>query len=170
MSEALTIGELAARTGVAASALRYWEDLGLLPRPDRVGGQRRYPPTAVGPVGVVVALRGVGFTLREIGEFLTSRPPGGDRRRELYRGKLAELDERIAQAQAARDAIAHGLACPHEDILDCAAFTTGAAALLEGRTLDQAHERAHQQTRRQGHEPAQERARDPARERRPPPG
>jgi hypothetical protein len=39
----LTIGELARRTGVAASALRYWEELGLLATPTRVSGQRRYP-------------------------------------------------------------------------------------------------------------------------------
>ncbi len=47
----LTIGELAKRTGVATSALRYYEELGLLPAPGRVSGQRRYPESAVGLVG-----------------------------------------------------------------------------------------------------------------------
>jgi hypothetical protein len=46
----------AASTGVATSALRYWEELGLLPAPARVSGQRRYPPSAVGLVGVVLLL------------------------------------------------------------------------------------------------------------------
>ncbi|TDE25016.1 MerR family transcriptional regulator [Nonomuraea mesophila] len=143
MDEQLTIGELAGRTGVATSALRYWEELGLLPAPARVSGQRRYPPSAVGLVGVVLMLRGVGFTLREVKAFLTARSAGGDGWRELYQRKLAELDERIARAQVARTAIAHGLACPHDDIVECAQFTGGVAALLAGASVEEAHEGIH---------------------------
>ncbi|NUS01088.1 MAG: MerR family transcriptional regulator [Nonomuraea sp.] len=132
MSEQLTIGELAARTGVATSALRYWEELGLLPAPARVSGQRRYPPSAVELVGVVLLLRDVGFTLREVKAFVASRTPGGDGWREMYERKLAELDQRIAQAQVARTAIAHGLACPHKNIFECSNFANGVTALLTG--------------------------------------
>lgn len=142
MSEQLTIGELASRTGVATSALRYWEELGLLPAPARVSGQRRYPPSAVELVGLVLLLRGVGFTLREVKAFVAARSPG-DGWRELYQRKLTELDQRIAQAQVARTAIAHGLACPHKDILECSKFTGGVAALLAGSSLEEAHEEAH---------------------------
>ncbi|WP_043727252.1 MerR family transcriptional regulator [Nocardia asiatica] len=143
MSDLLTIGELASRTGVAASALRYWEDLGLLPVLDRVAGQRRYPPSAVGLVGMVLALRNVGFTLREIKAFIASRSPAEAGWRELYQRKLTELDQRIAQAQAARTAIAHGLACPHEDIVECPNFASGVTALLAGCSLEEAHSRVH---------------------------
>lgn len=143
MDEQLTIGELASRTGVATSALRYWEELGLLPAPARVSGQRRYPPSAVELVGVVVLLRDVGFTLREVKAFVASRSPAGDGWRELYQRKLAELDERIAQVQVARTVIAHGLACPHEDILECSNFAGGVAALLAGSSLEEAHEKIH---------------------------
>ncbi|WP_283135927.1 MerR family transcriptional regulator [Rhizohabitans arisaemae] len=143
MGEQLTIGELASRTGVATSALRYWEELGLLPAPARVSGQRRYPPSAVGLVGVVLVLRDAGFTLREVKAFIASRSPTGDERRELYRRKLAELDQRIAQAQVARTAIAHGLACPHTDIFECSNFTGGVAAFLAGSSLEEAHEEVH---------------------------
>ncbi|MFK4042993.1 MerR family transcriptional regulator [Nonomuraea wenchangensis] len=143
MSEQLTIGELASRTGVATSALRYWETLGLLPPPVRVSGQRRYPPSAVGLVGVVLLLRDAGFTLREVKAFLAARTAAGDDWRELYQRKLAELDQRIAQAQAARTAVAHGLACPHEDIFECPNFTGGVAALLAGCSLEEAHARVH---------------------------
>ncbi|MEU7743628.1 MerR family transcriptional regulator [Nonomuraea sp. NPDC049158] len=143
MDEQLTIGELAHRTGVATSALRYWEDLGLLPAPARVSGQRRYPPSAVELVGVVLLLRGVGFTLREVKAFVAARSPDGDGWRELYERKLAELDQRIAQAQVARTAIAHGLACPHENIFECANFTAGVTALLAGRSLEEAHAQVH---------------------------
>ena len=143
MSELLTIGELASRTGVATSALRYWEDLGLLPAPGRVSGQRRYPPSAVGLVGVILALRNVGFTLREIKAFIASRSLAAAGWRELYQRKLTELDQRIAQAQVARTAIAHGLACPHKDIFECSNFASGVAALLAGCSLEEAHEVAH---------------------------
>ncbi|GAA1566222.1 MerR family transcriptional regulator [Actinomadura kijaniata] len=143
MSERLTIGELASRTGVATSALRYWEEFGLLPAPARVAGQRRYPPSAVGLVGVVLALRDIGFTLREIKAFIASRSPAGDDWRELYQRKLTELDQRIAHAQTARAVIAHGLDCRHEDILECPRFAGGVAALLAGSSLEEAHEEAH---------------------------
>jgi DNA-binding transcriptional MerR regulator len=143
MSEQLTIGELASRTGVATSALRYWEELGLLPAPARVSGQRRYPPSAVGLVGVVLALRNVGFTLREVKAFIASRSLAGDGWRELYQRKLTELDQRIAQAQVARTAIAHGLACPHKDIFECSNFASGVAALLAGCSLEEAHSQVH---------------------------
>ncbi|WP_067814230.1 MerR family transcriptional regulator [Actinomadura kijaniata] len=143
MSERLTIGELASRTGVATSALRYWEELGLLPAPARVSGQRRYPPSAVDLVGVVLALQDIGFSLREIKAFVASRSPAGDDWRELYQRKLTELDQRIAHAQAARVVIAHGLACSHEDIRECPRFAGGVAALLAGSSLEEAHEEAH---------------------------
>lgn len=117
--EQLTIGELASRTGVAGSALRYWEDLGLLPAAPRVSGQRRYPLSAVGLVGTILVLRDVGFTLREIKGLIASRSLAGDGWRESHQHKLAELDRRIAQAQAARTAVAHALACPHENVFEC---------------------------------------------------
>ncbi|WP_219502795.1 MerR family transcriptional regulator [Nonomuraea ceibae] len=143
MGEQLTIGELASRTGVATSALRYWEEFGLLPAPARISGRRRYPPSAVELVGVVLLLRDAGFTLREIRAFVASRAPSDDGWRELSRRKLAELDQRIAQAQVARTAIAHGLACPHEDLFECANFTGGIAALLSGSSLEEAHDEIH---------------------------
>jgi DNA-binding transcriptional MerR regulator len=139
MGEQLTIGELANHVGVATSTLRYWEDLGLLPPPARVSGQRRYPPATVGQVGMILLLRDVGFTLREIRAFIACRSSAGDDWRELYRRKLAELDQRIAQTQAARTAIAHGLACSHEDILECPNFAVVVTARLAGATLQEAH-------------------------------
>ncbi|MGY0499634.1 MerR family transcriptional regulator [Nocardia sp. FBN12] len=143
MSDQLTIGELASRTGVATSALRYWEELGLLAPPARVAGQRRYPPPTVGLVGVVLALQNVGFTLREIKAFFASRALAEAGWRDLYQRKLAELDERIAQASAARDAIAHGMVCPHTDIVECPHFTSGVTALLAGSSLEEAHAQIH---------------------------
>jgi DNA-binding transcriptional MerR regulator len=137
--EQLTIGELARRTGVATSALRYWEELGLLAAPARVSGQRRYPPSAVERVGEILLLRDVGYTLRELKTLVASRSQAGDGWRELHRRKLSELDHRIAQAHAARAAIAHALACPHDDVLACPNYATVVAARLAGSSLAEAH-------------------------------
>jgi DNA-binding transcriptional MerR regulator len=135
----LTIGELAKRTGVATSALRYYEELGLIPAPGRVSGQRRYPESAVGLVGVILLLRDVGFSLGESKAFLGSRTQTVDSWRRLTQGKLANLDEQIAKAQTAKEAITHALHCPHDDITTCPNFTNVIAARLAGMPLEEAH-------------------------------
>jgi DNA-binding transcriptional MerR regulator len=141
MSERLlTIGELARRTGVATSALRYYEELGLLPAPARVAGQRRYPESAVGLVGMILLLRDVGFSLAEGKALMASRAGELDGWRRLAQRKLAALDEQIAKAQTAREAIQHALRCPHEDIVECPNFTSIVAARLAGQPLSEAHQ------------------------------
>jgi len=59
--------------------------------------------------------------------------------------KLAELDEQIAGAQAAREAIRHGLRCPHEDITQCPNFNAGITARLAGQPLSRSHRQLHGQ-------------------------
>ena len=137
--ETLTIGELARRTGAAPSALRYYEEIGLLAPPGRVSGQRRYGPDAVGLVGAVLFLADVGFTLAEIEQLMAARATDPSRWRELARRKLAELDERIAEAQAARVAVEHALACPHEDIVTCPNFQEVVRLRLAGKPLEDVH-------------------------------
>lgn len=127
----LTIGELAKRTGVATSALRYYEELDLLPAPGRVSGQRRYPESAVGLVGVILLLRDVGFSLRESKALLASRTQAVEGWRSLAHRKLADLDEQIAKAQTAKEVITHGLACPNSASI--------VAALLACQPLEEAH-------------------------------
>jgi DNA-binding transcriptional MerR regulator len=135
----LTIGELAKRTGVATSALRYYEELGLIPEPVRVSGRRRYPESAVGLVGMILLLQDVGFTLRESKAFLGSRTQAVDSWRSLSQRKLADLDEQIAKAQTAKEAITHALHCPHDDIATCPNFANVVAARLADQPLKEAH-------------------------------
>ena len=135
----LTIGELARRAGVATSALRYWEEIGLLPAAARVSGQRRYPQSAAELVGVILLLRDVGFSLAEQKAFLASRATAPRGWQRLARRKLAELDDQIAKAQTAQEAIDHALGCPCEDIFGCPHFATIVAARLTGRPLSEAH-------------------------------
>ena len=137
-AELLTIGELSRRTGVATSALRYYEDVGLLRHATRVSGHRRYRPEAVGVVGAIVLLRNT-FTLEEIRRLMAARAKYPRAWRDLAQRKLVELDERIAEAQAARVAVEHALACPHEDIVACPTFQEVVRLRLAGKPLEDVH-------------------------------
>jgi DNA-binding transcriptional MerR regulator len=133
--ELLTIGELASRTGVATSALRYYEELGLVCSATRVSGHRRYPPEAVGIVGAILFLRDVGFTLEEIGRLMEARAKNPGAWRDLARRKLDELDARIHEAQVARVAVEHAIRCPREDIVTCPKFQEVVRQRLAGTPL-----------------------------------
>jgi DNA-binding transcriptional MerR regulator len=83
----LTISEQAGRAGVPTSALHYWEELGLLPTAARISGQRRYPESAVGFVGIILLLRDVGFSLAEQKAFMAARAGALDGWQRLARGE-----------------------------------------------------------------------------------
>jgi len=145
----LTIGELARRAGVTASAVRYYEELGLLPAPTRISGQRRYPESAARLVAAIPLYSDAGFTLAEQKALLAAGVGTPGDRRQLMRRKLAELDEQIARAQAVREAISHGLHCPHDDITQCPNFNAGITARLAGQPLSRSHQQLHGQRPRE---------------------
>ena len=62
----LTISEVARQVGLQASAIRYYERIGLLPRAPRISGQRRYDTTALYRLAIIQRARQLGFTLTEI--------------------------------------------------------------------------------------------------------
>lgn len=104
----MTISELARRVGLKPSAIRYYEDIGVLRRPERTSGQRRYDEAAAHRLAVVVRARQLGFTLDEIRELFfgfRANATASERWKLLTRRKLAELDERIAQIQAMQDVL-----------------------------------------------------------------
>lgn len=127
----MPIGELARRTGVATSALRYYERLGLLPRADRLGQRRQFPPVCLERVGLIRLYQDAGFTLAEISRLLAARSQGRPAWDDLAERKIAELDARIAEAQQAKALISHALACEHRDLLDCPNFRAAIEARLE---------------------------------------
>jgi len=120
----LAIGELAERTGVAITALRYYGELGLVRPAARIGGQRRYDEDAVKQVAIVLLLRDVGFTLQEIGTLVA-----GGSWRQLAKAKLGELEEQAANISAARVALEHALDCPAKEPAACPRFW----AIVEAR-------------------------------------
>jgi DNA-binding transcriptional MerR regulator len=135
----MTIGELARRTGIATSALRYYEEIGLMPPARRASGHRRYEASAVPLVGMIMFLRDVGFSLSEMKALMASRSHSVDAWRALAHTKLAELDARIARAQVAQVALQHALRCKHEDLFDCPNFAQILADRVAGKPLGEAH-------------------------------
>ncbi len=104
-----------------------------------MSGQRRYSPSAVEMVGVIVFLRDVGFSLAEAKTLMASRAESPAAWREFVGRKVAELDEQIAKAGAARVALDHGLHCRQQDLLECPNFWDVVGARLVGRPLAEAH-------------------------------
>jgi DNA-binding transcriptional MerR regulator len=107
----LTIGELARRTGLRTSALRFYEQLGLLRPAARVGGQRRYDPSAVQQLAVLALLQETGFALAELAQLAVDPATARTRWPTLAQAKLAELDAQIRQATAAKQLLEDALAC-----------------------------------------------------------
>jgi len=136
----LSIGELSERTGVPTTALRYYDELGLVRPAARVAGRRRYATSAVRDVSMILFFREIGFSLAEIGRFTA-----GERqdRREIIDRKLAELAEQQHRIEVARTALEHGRQCPASEPMKCSRFL----AIIEGRrgglSLEESHARAH---------------------------
>src|SRR5919106_3085748 len=103
MSDLLTIGDVAKRSGVAASALRFYEERGLI-RSERAGsGHRRYPRSVLRRIAFIVFAQRVGLTLEEIGEELDKLPENrAPTRRDWSRLSskwTSRIDERIAELE-----------------------------------------------------------------------
>lgn len=118
----LSIGEIAKRTGLRTSALRYYEDAGLLPSPDRVAGRRVYNPDVIRRIGVLRFAQEAGFTLREIKTLIhgfEAKTPLSTRWRAMAQKKVTELDDLAERIQRMRRALALSLKCGCVRIEDC---------------------------------------------------
>lgn len=119
----LSIGEVARQTGVPPSALRNYEQEGLLPRTPRAGGRRRFGKREVQMVEVLRFAQQAGFTLGEIKKLFhgfDDKTPPSTRWRSLAQTKLRELDELQANIIRMQRAIELGLACGCMRLEDCA--------------------------------------------------
>lgn len=106
----LLIGDVAERAGVSAPAIRYYEEIGLLPNPPRsAAGYRRYPESTVDELRFIRKAQALGFSLDEVGEILElSRSGQGpcSRVRVLAHQHLAAMEERIRQLERFRQHLA----------------------------------------------------------------
>jgi len=114
-ADELTITEVAARSGFAASALRYYEAQGLISATRSPGGRRRYQREVLRRLAFVAAARHVGLTLEEIAEALATLPEGRTPTKEdwarISRGWRGRLDEEIAALERLRDGLASCIGC-----------------------------------------------------------
>jgi MerR family redox-sensitive transcriptional activator SoxR len=111
----LTIGQVAARSGVAPSALRYYEEQGLVTATRSAGGARRYPRSVLRRLAFVRAAQNVGLSLTEIRDALATlpegRPPTARDWARLSRGWRDRLDEQIAALERLRDGLTSCIGC-----------------------------------------------------------
>lgn len=110
----MTIGEVAHRAGLRASAVRYYEDAGVLPPATRVGGQRRYDETVLARLAVVRLAREAGCSVAEIRALVAGFDTAGvaaERWQELARRKLADVDALLQRAARMRRLLEASLAC-----------------------------------------------------------
>ena len=118
----LSIGEVAKRTGVRTSALRYYEEAGILPAPGRVSGQRRYDADAIHRIDVLRFAQQAGFTLDEIKTLFHgfgAGTPLSSRWKSLAKAKLSELDLLAKRIERMKRALELGLKCGCIRIEDC---------------------------------------------------
>jgi MerR family redox-sensitive transcriptional activator SoxR len=118
----MTIGELASKTGVPASTIRYWERIKVLPAPARVNGQRRYLDDSIHGLAVLRLAQACGFRLEEMRQLLYgflagTRPPR--RWQQLTQQKQREIDSRIAQLKAMRRVVDRVSHCQCAELTDC---------------------------------------------------
>ena len=116
----MTIGQVASDSGLAASAIRYYEQQGVLPKPQRIGGRRHYEPAILERLAVLERAKACGFTLTEVRQlfygFREGTPPS-ERWQTLARRKIAELDELMGKIAATRELLQGPCAC--KDLDEC---------------------------------------------------
>jgi MerR family redox-sensitive transcriptional activator SoxR len=115
VSDVLTIGEVAARSGVASSALRFYEDQGLIASERTDSGHRRYPRSVLRLVAFIVFAQKVGLSLdevrRELADLPRNRAPERADWARLTRGWTTRIDERIADLQRLKTGLTECIGC-----------------------------------------------------------
>src|SRR5256884_5526040 len=136
MSDLLVISEVARRSGVAASALRFYEERGLIKSVREGAGQRRYPRSVLRRIAFIVFAQRIGLTLEEISSELAKLPPdraptGRDWSR-LSNTWTARIDERIAELERLRAGLTECIGCGCLSLDRCALSNPGDRAARLG--------------------------------------
>ncbi len=134
--ELLAIGEVAARAGLAPSALRHYEAEGLVTATRTPGGARRFPRSVLRRLAFVRAAQNVGLSLPEIREALATLPdgrtPSARDWAQLSGGWRDRLDAQIAALEQLRDGLSACIGCGCLSLTSCALSNPGDAAAAEG--------------------------------------
>ncbi|HJZ26694.1 MAG TPA: MerR family transcriptional regulator, partial [Streptosporangiaceae bacterium] len=127
----LAIGQLAKMAGKRPSLIRYYEQIGLLPQPVRVRGQRRYDAGTVRTLAVIDTAQRAGLVLDEIKVLLAASPDDRsaiDRLREVADRKLPEIVALIERAELVRSWLESAAQCECPNLNECALFDDPALA------------------------------------------
>lgn len=132
----MTIGEVSKRSGVASSALRFYEDKGLITSQRADSGHRRYHRSVLRRIAFITFAQRLGMDLAEIGEEL-ARLPGGhvptaDDWAELSGQWMARIDDRMAQLERLREGLTHCIGCGCLSVDNCWIANTDDRRSVEG--------------------------------------
>jgi MerR family redox-sensitive transcriptional activator SoxR len=136
MEDMLNIGDVARRSGVAASALRFYEERGLIKSERKGAGQRRFPRSVLRRVAFIVFAQRIGLTLEEIGIELAKLPPhraptGKDWSR-LSKTWTTRIDERIQELERLRAGLTQCIGCGCLSLERCQLSNPGDRAARQG--------------------------------------
>jgi DNA-binding transcriptional MerR regulator len=126
----LDIAEVAERSGLAPSALRYYERRGLIASSGRNGLRRTFEPEVLDRLALIDCARAAGFTLAQVGRFIVATPSDSELRERMGE-KRRELDAEIDRLARMRDSLAHAEICTHTPLVECPEFK---ARIGEGPT------------------------------------
>jgi MerR family redox-sensitive transcriptional activator SoxR len=136
MPELMTIGEVAARTGVASSALRFYEERGLIRSERASSGHRRFARPVIRRVAFIVFAQRVGLSLEEIGAELAKLPADRVPRRgdwsKLSRTWSVRIDERIAELERLKAGLTECIGCGCLSLDRCRLANPGDRAAAHG--------------------------------------
>ena len=126
----MRIGEVAREAGVRVSALRYYEEIGLLPEAERESGQRVYDRSVLRRLALIDVSQRAGLSLTEIRELLDAgTAPVSDQLQGLAARKLPEVEKLIQRAEAMRDWLRTAEGCGCQSVDECGLFDTDQSAL-----------------------------------------
>ncbi len=133
----LTIGQISAASGFAASAIRYYESVGVLPIPKRRNGRRVYDEAALDLLRAIRVAKAAGFSVEELRILFRGFTKGASLSRmwkALAQRKLVELDAMIERANAMKDVLRAGLECDCLTPSDCSLLSnSGVRTRRDGR-------------------------------------
>ncbi|NYI03176.1 redox-sensitive transcriptional activator SoxR [Allostreptomyces psammosilenae] len=136
LGDLLSIGEVAHRSGVARSALRYYEEQGLIRAERTSGGTRRYRRSVLRRLAFVKAAQRIGLSLEEVRDELAALPPDrsptGEDWDRVVAAWQARIDERIDGLRRMREALAGCVGCGCLSLTKCGVYNPGDVAAEEG--------------------------------------
>lgn len=121
MSHELDIGLVAERTGVSASALRYYERRGLIASSGRNGLRRTFAPEVFDRLRLVACAQAAGFSLAQVARFLIATPDDADLKERMAE-RADEIDHEIERLTRMRDSLRHATTCTHVPLVECPDF------------------------------------------------